>query len=374
MRTLTHAFTIALMASLLVFGSACTHSPSDKSGLADALEAHFLVGAALAPVHYEGDQAEIVEQHFNAIVAENHMKFMHLQPVEGEFDWQKADRFVAFGEAHQMHMTGHTLAWHRQHPEWLFVDRDGANVSRQVLLDRMEAHITAVMQRYQGRVHSWDVVNEAVLDTGEMRPSKFYEIIGPDWVEHMFRFAAAADPDAKLYYNDYLLNLPEKREAVYALVKSMQDKGIRVDGIGMQQHVTVNYLDLSEIETSIIQFAELGHVLVTELDVSVLPVPQDNFSAEISKLFGLSPGLNPYPEGLPQERAQAIDQRFVDLFQLYVKHADKITRVTTWGVSDTHSWRNYWPIPGRTDYPLLFDRDLNPKPAVARIISGAVPE
>jgi endo-1,4-beta-xylanase len=139
----------------------------------------------------------------------------------------------------------------------------------------------------------------------------------------------------------------------------------------MQQHVTVNYPDLSEIEASIIRFAELGDVLITELDVSVLPVPQNDFTADVAKRFGVLPELNPYPDGLPPEQAQAIDQRFVDLFRLYVKHADKITRVTTWGVSDTHSWRNYWPIRGRTDYPLLFDRDLNPKPAVARIMSGA---
>ena len=144
------------------------------------MDEYFLVGAALAPVHYEGAQAQIVRQHFNAVVAENYMKPVFLQPQEGVFDWQEADRFVDFGEAHGMHMTGHTLAWHRQIPDWLFIDQDGAEVSRQVLLDRMEAHITAVMTRYKGRVHSWDVVNEAVLDTGEMRPSKFYEIIGPD--------------------------------------------------------------------------------------------------------------------------------------------------------------------------------------------------
>jgi endo-1,4-beta-xylanase len=371
MRTFFKAISAAILAGVLSVG--CTHADprSEPSGLAEALEAHFLVGAALAPVHYEGAQAQIVRQHFNAVVAENYMKPLFLQPQEDVFEWQEADRFVAFGEAHGMHMTGHTLAWHRQIPDWLFVDQDGAEVSRQVLLDRMEAHITTVMTRYKGRVHSWDVVNEAVLDTGEMRPSKFFEIIGPDWVEHMFRFAAAADPDAKLYYNDYLLNLPKKREAVFALVQSIRDKGVRVDGIGMQQHVTVNYPDLSEIEASIIRFAELGDVLITELDVSVLPVPQNDFTADVAKRFGVLPELNPYPDGLPPEQAQAIDQRFVDLFRLYVKHADKITRVTTWGVSDTHSWRNYWPIRGRTDYPLLFDRDLNPKPAVARIMSGA---
>ena len=369
MRAFIKTLGAAILAGVLYLGPLHADPISETRSLAEALEPHFLVGAALAPVHYEGEQAATVEQHFNAAVAENHMKFMHLQPKEGVFDWHKADRFVAFSEARDMHITGHTLAWHRQYPDWLFVDEDGETVSRTELLDRMEAHITTVMKRYKGRVHSWDVVNEAVLDTGEMRPSKFYEIIGPDWVEHMFRFAAAADPDAKLYYNDYLLNLPAKRDAVFALVKSIQDKGIRVDGIGMQQHVTVNYPQLSEIEASILQFAELGDVLVTELDVSILPVPQSDFTADVAKRFGISPELNPYPEGLPPEQAHAIDQRFVDLFQLYVKHADKITRVTTWGVSDTHSWRNYWPIPGRTDYPLLFDRDLKPKPAVARILS-----
>ena len=374
MRSFFKAIGAAIVIGGLHAGPIHADPPAETRGLADAMDEYFLVGAALAPVHYEGAQAQIVRRHFNAVVAENYMKPVFLQPQEGVFEWQEADRFVAFGEAHGMHMTGHTLAWHRQIPDWLFIDQDGAEVSRQVLLDRMEAHITAVMTRYKGRVHSWDVVNEAVLDTGEMRPSKFYEIIGPDWVEHMFRFAAAADPDAKLYYNDYLLNLPAKREAVFALVKSLQDQGVRVDGIGMQQHVTVNYPELNEIEASILRFAELGDVLVTELDVSILPVPQSDFTADVAKRFGISPELNPYPDGLPPEQADAIDQRFVDLFQLYVEHADKITRVTTWGVSDTHSWRNYWPIPGRTDYPLLFDRDLNPKPAIAHIISDVTEE
>jgi len=340
------------------------------ASLAEAFSDDFLIGAALAPVHYEGAQRDLVVKHFNAIVAENVMKMEHLRPTEDTFFWDEADAFVALGEKHGMHITGHALAWYLQHPDWLFVDDEGNDVSREVLLERMKNHITTVMTRYKGRVQSWDVVNEAVDDDGSLRPGKFTEIIGPDWVEHMFRFAAKADPDAKLYYNDYLLTAPAKREGVYRLIKSIQESGVRVDGIGLQQHVSLNHPSTDEIAESIVSFAELGDVLITELDVSVLPYPDDDLSADIQKNFAFDPKLNPYADGLPPEVEKQLNDRFVELFRVYEDHAEHITRVTTWGVTDTHSWRNYWPVPGRTDYPLLFDRDLTAKPAVQRILSS----
>ncbi len=359
----------------------CGHNSVNKggldtleTGLAQALEKDFFVGAALAPNHYDGSDLanrNIATKHFNAIVAENVMKSMFLQPKKGKFFWDDADAFVAFGEMHNMHITGHTLAWHSQTPGWLFVDDQGVQVSREVLLNRMETHIKTVVTRYKGRVDSWDVVNEAVLDNGEMRDSPFYKIIGPDWVEHMFRFAHEADPNVALLYNDYSLAIPEKREAVYALVKGMQAKGIRVDGIGLQQHMGLNNPTIAEIETSILRFAELGDVLVTELDISVLPWPGTEVSAEVSQSYEFRKEMDPYPNGLPANVSRQLDERYLSLFKLYRKHSDKITRVTTWGIGDAHTWRNNWPVEGRTDYPLLFNRDNTPKPVVGQIIDMA---
>ena len=364
-----------LAGSILILAS-CGHTTVHDLGevnqksLAEAYADQFLIGAAVTPIHFDSGAVENVLGHFNAVVAENLMKPAYLQPQEGEFFWEEADRFVAFGEAHGMHITGHTLAWHIQYPDWLFSDAQGNDVSREVLLQRMDSHISTVMQRYRGRIHSWDVVNEAFLNSGEMRPSKFYEIIGPDWVEQMFRIAAKADPEAKLYYNDFSLFIPAKRDAVYAYMKALQEKGVRVDGIGMQQHLLLDSPSLEEIEPSLVLFSELGDVLITELDVSVLPFPMDQINANVSANFELKHELNPYENGLPADIAAQFNQRYLGLFELYERHSDKITRVTTWGISDADSWKNNWPVHGRTDYPLLFDRAGQPKPIVTQLLAN----
>ena len=290
----------------------------DENGLAQAYEDSFLIGAAIAPVHYDDQHRAVIDRHFNAVVAENVMKSMYLQPEEGQFFFDDADEFVQFGVAMGAHITGHTLAWYLQAPDWLFVDDSGQDVSREVLLARMRTHIHTVIERYRGRIQSWDVVNEAIEDDGQMRQCKFYQIIGPDWVEHMFRFAAEADPDAKLYYNDYSLANPAKREGVYRLINSIQNNGVRVDGIGMQQHITVNDPDLGAIEASIVRLSELGEVLITELDVTVLPYPSDNLAADVTSQFEYEVRLNPYAEGLPNDVAADLDQRFVDLFPFMI--------------------------------------------------------
>jgi endo-1,4-beta-xylanase len=343
--------------------------------LKKAFENKFYIGTALNAKQISGgDEAtmETVKKHFNAIVAENIMKSALLQPEEGKFTFELADQFVAFGEENGFQINGHTLIWHSQAPKWFFTDQEGKDVGREVMIERMRNHIQTVVGRYKGRVHTWDVVNETIMDGGSRRPSKFQEIIGDDFVELAFKFAHEADPEAKLIYNDYSMANPLKRAGVVAMVKEMQNKGIPIDGIGMQGHINLNYPSIEEFEKSILAFADLGiSVSITELDLSVLPSPKNNQGAEVSTDFEYQEKMNPYTDGLPDSVHQAFDERYIDFFRLFLKHQDKISRVTFWGVKDDNSWKNNWPIKGRTDYPLLFDRNNQPKPVVSTIIEMA---
>jgi len=272
-------FTLLILCACFLFS--CQNKPitstAKPEGIKDAFAPSFFIGTAMNVDQIHAKDAEIdavIRTHFNAIVAENCMKSVEIHPEKERYAWEDADAFVAYGEQHSMHITGHTLAWHSQTPDWLFVDENGKDVDREEMIKRMEDHITTIMQRYKGRVQGYDVVNEAVNDDGTMRKSKFYKIIGPDWVELMFQAAAKADPTAELYYNDYSLSNPVKAKAVYELVKGMQAKGIKVDGVGMQGHMNVNEPTISEYEKSILLFSELGKVMITELDLTVLPWPK----------------------------------------------------------------------------------------------------
>nr|WP_237390601.1 endo-1,4-beta-xylanase [Fulvivirga sediminis] len=352
-----------------------TIGKSPVPSLKEAFSDQFHIGTALNAFQIIGrDTAamKVVKRHFNAIVAENCMKSGRIQPKEGEFDFKLADQFVEFGEKNDMLINGHTLIWHSQAPQWFFTDKEGKDVSREVLIQRMKDHIYKLVGRYKGRVHTWDVVNEAVLDDGSYRKSKFYEIIGEEFISLAFQFAHEADPEAELYYNDYSMAIPEKRAGVVAMVKKLQEKGLKIDGIGMQGHIGMDYPAIEEFEQSILAYSQLGvQVMITELDLTVLPSPWNQTGANVSDNYEYDKKMNPYPHGLPQEVEKTFTERYTDFFKLFVKHQDKISRVTFWGINDGHSWRNNWPIRGRTDYPLLFDRDNNPKPVVDSIIKIA---
>ena len=345
-------------------------------GLKDAFSGKFYIGTALNARQITGkDKAaiQIVKKHFNAIVAENCMKSESLQPREGVFNFLLADQFVDFGERNKMYIIGHTLIWHSQVPKWFFNDNKGHDVSREVLIGRMKTHIKTVINRYKGRVKGWDVVNEAIEDDGSWRNSKFYQIIGEDFVKLAFQFAHEADPDAKLYYNDYSMANPGRREGVVALVKKLKEQGVRIDGIGMQGHIGLDYPDIAEFEKSIVAFASLGvKVMITEMDITVLPAPGRYTGADVSAKFVLKQNMNPYTKALPVSISSAFNDRYLSFFKLFLKHQDKISRVTIWGVNDTQSWKNNWPVKGRTDYPLLFDRNYQPKQVVKLIIDEAV--
>jgi endo-1,4-beta-xylanase len=356
-------------------GCASNKSYQSADNLKDAFDGLFYIGTAMNTPQITGQNTqalEVIKKHMNSIVAENVMKSEILQPREGEFDFTLADQFVQFGVDNNMHIVGHTLIWHSQAPHWFFADENGNDVSPEVLKQRMKDHIFTVVGRYKGKVHGWDVVNECIVDDGSWRNSKFYQILGEDFVKYAFQFAAEADPDAELYYNDYSMALPGRRQGVIDMVKNLQAQGVKIDGIGMQGHLMIDHPSLEDFETSLLAFADLGvHVMITELDVSVLPFPTRNVGADVSLNIAYNTELNPYPDGLPDEVAQKLHDRWLDIYRLFIKHHDKITRVTTWGTDDGMSWKNNWPVRGRTDYPLLFDREYQPKPVVFELIKEA---
>ena len=334
---------------------------------------HFLVGTALSKEQILDDEKikALVEQQFNALTPENEMKWERIQPQPGVYDWTTADALVAYAQQYNMFITGHTLVWHQQVPDWVFQDASGEPASAELLSQRMNDHISKVVGRYQGKVQSWDVVNEAFNEDGSYRESPWFNILGPQYIEQAFKLAHNIDPNAKLYYNDYNLWRPEKRDAVINLVTELQKKGIPIHGIGLQGHYGLNHPENIElIEEAIVAFHALGvDVMITELDVTVIPFPEgENQGADISLNIALQEKYNPYPNGLTQEAQRAFDQQYLQFFKVFMKHSDKLTRVTFWGVHDAQSWRNGWPIAGRTDYPLLIDRDLNIKPVAHSLV------
>lgn len=374
----THLRKFALVLSVVILASFSTQDftgNDDDFFLQSAFEGKFLFGAALNTSHINRTDTkglEVLSQHFNSIVAENIMKSGLMQPSEGNFNFTMADKFVELGQEGNFHIVGHTLIWHSQAPRWFFTDSEGKDVSPEVLTQRMRDHIHTVVGRYKGKIKGWDVVNETILDDGSWRNSKFYQILGEDFVKLAFQFAHEADPEAELYYNDYSMANPGKREGVVRMVKNLQAQGVRIDGIGMQGHIGLDYPTVDEFEKSILAFSELGvTVMITELDLSVLPSPRRDMGADVATNVAYQQSLNPYTEGLPEDIQQKFDQRYRDFFGLFLKHHDKISRVTLWGIQDGDSWKNGWPVRGRTDYPLLFNRDYTPKSVVTDIITMA---
>jgi len=337
----------------------------------------FYIGAALSLDQISGKEPEaiaLVEKHFNSITPENILKWEEVHPQPDRYNFEPADRYVAFGEKHQMHIIGHTLVWFHQTPDWVFQDKAGRALGRAALLERMRDHIFTVMGRYRGRIHGWDVVNEAIMADGSFRKSKWLEIIGEDYVQKAFEFARQADPQAELYYNEYDFEYRPKRETVIRLVRNLQAKGCRIDGVGIQGHWFLDFPQINDLEAYVLELARMKlKLMITELDIGVVPfchldsakVDLSSFDAETQKK------LNPYPNGLPEAVQHEQAKRYGELFSFFRKHRDKFSRVTFWGVHDGQTWRSYLPITGRTDYPMLFDRDCRPKPAYDAVIKVA---
>lgn len=362
-----------ILLSTSVFGAAgcCSAEPVLK----DAFAKDFLIGGALNDNVVNGSDpgaAAISAKHFNTITAENVMKWMHIHPEPNRYDFEATDRFVDFGTKHNMFIVGHTLVWHWQTPQWVFEDELGQPRTREDLLAIMKDHIMTVVGRYKGRIHGWDVVNEALNDDGSLRQTRWLEIIGEDYIQKAFEFAREADPNSELYYNDYNNENPGRREGTIRIVRELQSKGIKVDGVGIQGHWDMDGPLLADVQASILAFAELGvPVMITEFDVSALPNPSGYRDADVSRREEFHAKINPYPSGLPKKVQAHHAKHYADIFAVFHKHADKISRVTFWGVYDGTSWRNNWPVRGRTDYPLLFGRDYQPNAAFYAVVKVA---
>ncbi len=352
-----------------------TPAAAELPALKEGFDRRFHTGVALSLDQISGkepDAIALVEKHFNSITPENILKWEEVHPGPGKYNFGPADRYVAFGEKNRMHIVGHTLVWHLQTPDWVFQDDSGNPLDRDALLRRMKDHISTIVGRYRGRIHGWDVVNEAVAPDGQLRRSKWLEIIGEDYVLKVFEYAREADPEAELYYNEYDYEIKSKCAGVIRLIKDLQSKGVRLDGIGIQGHWFLDSPGLEEIESYLSALSTLGvRLMITEMDVSALPVyPIDSPVVELSSFDPeMQQKLNPYPDALPDSVEKNLARRYAELFSLFSTHGEKFSRVTLWAVHDGQSWRSYNPIRGRTDYPMLFDRRCRPKPAFDAVVA-----
>lgn len=361
-------FIIAIYAPILLsllYGTSSgqsVHTASGESkGLREYYSAYFPIGVAVSPRALKTDEAQLILQQFNSITAENAMKMGPIHPKENEYNWAGADSIASFAKKNKLKLRGHTLCWHSQSPAWFFKDAAGKPVTKEVLLQRLKDHITTIVKRYKGTIYAWDVVNEVISDKpGEyFRDSEFYKICGEEFVAKAFQFAHDADPDALLFYNDYNEIDPVKREKIFNLVKGLKEAGVPIHGLGLQGHWAINEPSESQLDNTLSRFAQLGLKLqITELDISVYPKEhnaREKRAEDYDTVFSVQ-----------KENTQI--RMYEMCFRLFRKYRSSISGITFWNISDRHSWLDNFPVRGRKDYPLLFDKDLRPKKAFWEII------
>ena len=328
----------------------------NPKGLKDYYKDYFSIGVSVSPGALKSDEATLVLQQFNSMTPENVMKMGPIHPLENMYNWAGADSIAAFAKRNNLKLRGHCLCWHNQTPNWLFKDAAGNEVTKEVLLQRLKEHITNVVTRYKGIVYAWDVVNEIISDKpGEyFRNSPWYKICGEDFVAKAFEYAHAADPNAILFYNDYQEINPVKREKIIRMVKGLQAKGVPINAVGLQAHWAVNEPSQDQLEKTLQDFSQLGLQLqITELDISVYPKEHEGRERRAED--------NDTAFSEIKETKQAALYKMC--FELFRKYKNNISGVTFWNISDRKSWLDNFPVKGRKDYPLLFDKNLQPKKA-----------
>jgi endo-1,4-beta-xylanase len=361
-----HILILTLVLGVILFSNFTFQSTSDNpKSLKDTFKKDFLIGTALNNSQIDEKNAvvnDLIKKQFNAATPENIMKSALIHPKWDTYNFTMADKLVEYGEKNNIKINGHTLIWHSQLPNFIRGIKSSDSI-RTFFTD----HIKTVAGRYKGKVFSWDVVNEALNEDGTLRNSVFLKHLGEGYLVDAFRLAQEASPKTELYYNDYNNEKPAKRAGCIKLIKKIQESGARIDGVGIQGHWHVGKIPLKDIEESILEYSALGlKVMFTELDIEVL---ERNFQgADVSQRMANSPEINPYTNGLPENVQKQLADDYEALFKLFLKHKDKVTRVTFWGVNDGVSWLNNWPVRGRTSYPLLFDRNNQPKPAYFKVV------
>jgi endo-1,4-beta-xylanase len=295
------------------------------------------------------------------------MKWGPLEPSEGVYDFDQADAIANFARKHGMHMTGHTFVWHQMAPPWLF-SNGNIVADRQLMTRRLTDHIFKLMERYADVIDNWDVANEVVSDVsgrfwreGAENSVWFEAFHGADYVALAFEIAAQAAarfcPSMKLYYNDYEIEREDKRQRVIAMIRQLRAASVRIDGIGIQGHINLDWPSAAELKKTIDDFAAEGLLVkISELDVSVYC--HDDKERRVYEA---------HRANTPELEAQ-IAERYAEVFDVFRDCASKLTSVTLWGVSDDHSWLNYWPLE-RKNFPLLFDHEHRAKAALTRVLN-----
>jgi endo-1,4-beta-xylanase len=314
--------------------------------LRELIQAHGLhIGAAVGPsqLRCEPAYAEVLGREFDMLTTENALKFGPVHPAPSSYDWEDADKIIEYAEEHGMRVRGHTLVWHRQLPSWV----EKRKWTREELIEVLHEHITTVVGRYRGRIAAWDVVNEAVEDDGSLRDTIWLRVIGPEYIEMAFRWAHEADPEARLFYNDYSCeDMGCKSDAVYTLVEGLVDKGVPIHGVGWQMHVALGSSPKpDDVRANLERLGGLGlEVQITEMDVRVR-------------------------DSKPRTLERQADV-YADMMQACLD-ADNCTAFVLWGFTDRHSW-----VPGFFEgwgWALVFDEEYGPKPAYRRLQEALAP-
>ncbi len=338
---------------LFVVGQGLSGSGQQVVALKEVYRDYFTIGVAVSPGALKTDEAGLILQQFGGMTPENAMKMGPIHPAEQQYIWAGADSIAAFAKRHQLKLRGHTLCWHNQTPAWFFKDSAGETVTKAVLLERLKEHITTVVNRYKGTIYAWDVVNEAISDKDDelYRNSLFYQICGEEFIEKAFEYAHAADPQALLFYNDYNEINPVKRGKIIQMISKLKAKGVPIHGVGLQAHWSIFEPTADQLDQTLKDFSTLGiNMQITELDISV---------------YVKDAPPSAYTEALEAKQTE----QYKTCFELFRKYNKEITAVTFWNISDRSSWLDNFPVRGRKNYPLLFDRELRPKKAFYAVTS-----
>ena len=358
---------LALVLSMTCLGSWAQfggpQDPNPSVKLKDAYKNYFMIGVALNQRNVSTpDQINLVKAEFNSITAENDMKPGELHPKEGVWNWEKADKIANFCRQNGIKLRGHCLCWHSQFADWMFTDKKGKDVKKEVFYERLREHIHTVVNRYKDVVYAWDVVNEAMADDNgggprwgrfggqepsPYRQSRHFRLCGDEFIAKAFQFAREADPNALLFYNDYSCVDEGKRERIYNMVKKMKDAGVPIDGIGMQGHYNIYFPSEEQLEKAIVRFKELvKHIHITELDIRM--------NQEMGGQLQFSRGENKPVAGYMNTM---LTDQYNRIFKVFRKHKDVIDCVTFWNLGDRDSWL------GVNNHPLPFDENYKPKQA-----------
>lgn len=332
-------------------------------GMKDAYAGKFLIGTCAESTGYSDVEKANIKANYNCITAENSMKPEGVHPREDTFNYTRQDALVQWCAENNIKVHGHTLVWHAQTPGWFFQGADGQRATKEVVVEHLHDHIKNVAGHFKGKLFSWDVVNEAINDgpgglNGEenLRPSNWSRIVGPEFLTLAFKFAREADPDVKLYYNDYNIDQGAvkntgKHAASMALLKRLLKDGAPITGVGIQGHWHLD-TNLEDVEKAIENYESLGlKISISELDVTATGTNSGAMPGG-----GRRGGATISPEAFKQQAVV-----YAKLFDIFNRHAKSIERVTFWGISDRRSWR-------AGQMPLVFDGDLKPKLAYQAIL------